>query len=168
MFLSMFEIKGVDSMTTIWRDLWIKYLANIKYHSIYDGQRCIAGTVYIFSWADVDGWSRILDINRSDWYCSVSKGYVRIRRGRTKQLSAQKSNANTVGLNFQTISIFSINLIFQVTLKFSKGDILHSCQLLKHLYSRLYLPWVYDEFLFILCNIQYIKITELDGCQIRK
>ena len=32
-------------------------------------------------------------------------------------MSAQKSNSNTVGLNFQNLLIFSIKPVFQVTLK---------------------------------------------------
>ena len=51
----------------------------------------------------------------------------------TIYLSAQKSNSNIVGCNFQTdinISI-TINTVFKVTLKFSGENILHGCHLLK-------------------------------------
>ena len=51
--------------------------------------------------------------------------------GRTKKLTALKSNSNTVWFNFQTYIIFSINLVsFKVTLRSSGTDILYGCHLL--------------------------------------
>ena len=47
----------------------------------------------IYNGADVVEWSRSLDIRLSDW-CSS--------RGKNKNLTAQKSNSNTVWFNFQT------------------------------------------------------------------
>ena len=52
------------------------------------------------------------------------------RRGKNKNLTAQKSNINTVWFNFQTYMIFSINLVsFKVTLRSSGTDILYGCRL---------------------------------------
>ena len=46
-------------------------------------------------------------------------------------LTALKSNSNTVWFNFQTYIIFSINLVsFKVTLRSSGTDILYGCHLL--------------------------------------
>ena len=54
-------------------------------------------------------------------------GYFR----RKKNLTALKSNSNTVWFNFQTYIIFSINLVsFKVTLRSSGTDILYGCHLL--------------------------------------
>jgi hypothetical protein len=39
------------------------------------------------------------------------------RRGKNKNLTALKSNSNTVWFNFQTYIIFSINLVSLVTLR---------------------------------------------------
>ena len=55
-----------------------------------------------FYGADVVEWSRALDIRLSDWCCSVSMVWVQIRRGKNKNLTAQRSNSNTVWFNFQT------------------------------------------------------------------
>ena len=45
-------------------------------------------------------------------------------------LTALKSNSNTVWFNFQTYIIFSINLVSLVTLRSSGTDILYGCHLL--------------------------------------
>ena len=51
--------------------------------------------------------------------------------GRKKNLTALKSNSNTVWFNFQTYKIFSINLVsFKVNLRSSGTDILYGCHLL--------------------------------------
>ena len=51
--------------------------------------------------------------------------------GRKKNLSALKSNSNTVWFNFQTYIIFRINLVsFKVNLRSSGTDILYGCHLL--------------------------------------
>jgi hypothetical protein len=50
--------------------------------------------------------------------------------GRTKKLTALKSNSNTVWFNFQTYIIFSINLVSLVSLRSSGTDILYGCHLL--------------------------------------
>jgi hypothetical protein len=52
-------------------------------------------------------WSRALDIRLSDWCCSEFKS----RRGKNKNLTAQKSNSNTVWFNFQTYVIFIIIIL---------------------------------------------------------
>ena len=51
------------------------------------------------------------------------------RRGKNKNLTALKSNSNTVWFNFQTYIIFSINLVSLVTLRSSGTDILYGCHL---------------------------------------
>ena len=66
-------------------------------------------------------WSRALDIRLSDWCCSELKS----RRGKNKNLTAQKSNSNTDWFNFQTYIIFSINLVSKVTLRSSGTDIFY-------------------------------------------
>ena len=51
--------------------------------------------------------------------------------GRNKNLTALKSNSNTVWFNFQTYITFSINLVsFKVTLRSRVTDILYGCHLL--------------------------------------
>ena len=58
-------------------------------------------------------------------------GEFKSRRGKNKNLTALKSNSNTVWFNFQTYIIFSINLVsFKVTLRSSGTDILYGCHLL--------------------------------------
>ena len=48
-------------------------------------------------------WSRALDVRLSEWCCNVSMVWVQIsRRGKNKNLTALKSNSNTVWINFQT------------------------------------------------------------------
>ena len=65
-------------------------------------------------------------------------GEFKSHRGKTKNLTAQRSNSNTVWFNFQTYIIFSINLVSQVTLRSSRTDILSGCHLLRCLYNILY------------------------------
>ena len=111
--------------------------------------------------ADVVEWHRTLDISLSDWCYSVSMVWVQIPlREEQKNLSAQRSNSNTVWFNFQTYVIFSINLVSQVNLRSSGEDILYGCHLLRSLYNILYFLWLYDELFIILYNI--LKIAELD------
>ena len=58
---------------------------------------------------------------------SLTKLYIY----KNKNLTALKSNSNTVWFNFQTHIIFSINLVsFNVTLRSSGTDILYGCHLL--------------------------------------
>jgi hypothetical protein len=54
---------------------------------------------------------------------------------RNKNLTAQRSNSNTVWFNFQMYIIFSINLVSQVTLRSSGADIVYGCHLLRCLYN---------------------------------
>ena len=57
--------------------------------------------------------------------------WFKSRRRKNKNLTALKSNSNTVWFNFQTYIIFSINLVsFKVTLRSSGTDILYGCHLL--------------------------------------
>ena len=51
-------------------------------------------------------------------------------QGKNKNLTALKSNSNTVWFNFQTYIIFSISLVSLVTLRSSGTDILYGCHLL--------------------------------------
>ena len=113
---------------------------------------------------DVVEWSRALDVRLSEWGCSVSMVWDQIPSREEKNLTALKSNSNTVWFNFQTYIIFSINLVSQVTLRSSGTDILYGCHLLRYLYTILYFLWLYNEFFIILNNI--LKIAELDCCQI--
>ena len=47
-------------------------------------------------------WSRALDVRISEWCCSVSMVWVQILSRENKNLTALKSNSNTVWFNFQT------------------------------------------------------------------
>jgi hypothetical protein len=84
--------------------------------------------------------------------------------GRTKYLTALKSNSNTVWFNFQTYIIFSINLVSLVTLRSSGTGILYGCHLLLDVCIIYFISCDYNEFFIILCNM--LKIAELDCCQI--
>jgi hypothetical protein len=75
-------------------------------------------------------WSRALDVRLSEWCCSVSMVWVQIPSRESKNLTALKSNSNTVWFIFQTYIIFSINLVSLVTLRSSGTDILYGCHLL--------------------------------------
>ena len=55
-----------------------------------------------FYWADVIEWSSALDIRLSDWCCSVSNVWAQISSKEEQNLTAQKSNSNTISLNFET------------------------------------------------------------------
>ena len=52
------------------------------------------------------------------------------RRGKNTNLTALKSNSNTVWFNFQKYIIFSINLVSLVALRSSGTDVLYGCYLL--------------------------------------
>ena len=76
-------------------------------------------------------WSRALGVRLSEWCCSVSMVWVQIPCREEKNLTALKSNSNTSWFNFQTYTIFSINLeSFKVTLRSSGAYILYGCHLL--------------------------------------
>ena len=63
------------------------------------------GSIYV----DVVEWSRALDVRLSEW-CGFKS-----RRGKYKNLTALKSNSNTVWVNFQTyidIYIYSNNVFY--------------------------------------------------------
>ena len=79
---------------------------------------------------DVVDWYRALDVRLSEWCCSVSMVWIQITSREKQNLTALKSNSNTVWFNFQTYIIFSINLVFLVTLRSSGTDILYGCHLL--------------------------------------
>ena len=80
-------------------------------------------------------------------------------------LTALKSNSNTVWFNFQTYIIFSINLVsFKVTLRSSGTDILYGCHLLLDVCIIYFISCDCIVFFIILSNI--LKIAELDCCQI--
>ena len=84
-----------------------------------------------FVGVDVVEWSRALEIRLIDWCCSVSNVWAQISSKEEQNLTAQKSNSNTVWFNFQTYIISSINLVsFKVTLRSSGTDILYGCYLL--------------------------------------
>ena len=83
-----------------------------------------------FQGVDVVEWSRALDVRLSEWCCSVSMVWVQIPSREEQNLTALKSNSNTVWFNFQTYIIFSINLVsLLLTLRSSGTDILYGCHL---------------------------------------
>jgi hypothetical protein len=55
-----------------------------------------------FYGADVIEWSSALDIRLRDWCCSVSNVWAQISSKEEQNLTAQKSNSNSVSLNFET------------------------------------------------------------------
>ena len=55
-----------------------------------------------FHGVDVVEWSRALEIRLSDWCCSVSNVWAQISSKEEQNLTAQKSNSNTVRFNFET------------------------------------------------------------------
>ena len=57
---------------------------------------------------DVVEWSRALDVRLSEWCCSVTMVWVQIRRGKNKNLTALKSNSNTVWFNFQNKNLTAL------------------------------------------------------------
>ena len=83
-----------------------------------------------FKGVDVVEWSRALEVRLSEWCCSVSMVWVQTSSREEQNLTALKSNSNTVWFNFQTYIIFSINLVSLVTLRSSGTDILYGCHLL--------------------------------------
>ena len=54
----------------------------------------------LFQGVDVVEWSRALDMILSDLFCSLSMVWVQISRGKNTNVTAQKSNSNTVWFNF--------------------------------------------------------------------
>ena len=64
---------------------------------------------------DVVEWSRALDVRLSEWCCSVTMVWVQIpsREEQKKNLTALKSNSNTVWFNFQTHIYIYISLLTQ-------------------------------------------------------
>jgi hypothetical protein len=56
---------------------------------------------YIYM-VDVVEWSRALDVRLSEWCCNVSMVWVQIPSREEQNLTALKSNSNTVWFNFQT------------------------------------------------------------------
>ena len=60
----------------------------------------------------------------------INKCEFKSRRRKNNNLTAYKSNSNTVWFNFQTYIIFSVNLVSLVTLRSSGTDILYGCHLL--------------------------------------
>ena len=86
------------------------------------------------------------------------------RRGKNKNVTAKKSNYNSVWFNCQRYIIFSINLVSQVTLRSIWTNIVYGCHLLRCLYNLLYFLSLYIDFFIIIYNI--LKIAELDCCQI--
>ena len=85
-------------------------------------------------------WSRALDVMLSEWCCSASMVWVQIPSSEEQNLTALKSNSNTVWFNFQTYIIFSINLVsFKVTLRSSGTDMIVWLSLAsRRLYNILY------------------------------
>ena len=54
-------------------------------------------------------WSRALDERLSEWCCSVSMVWVQIPSREEQNLTALKSNSNTVWFNFHTDSNYNTN-----------------------------------------------------------
>ena len=113
-----------------------------------------------FYGVDVVEWARALDIRLKDLLCSVSMVWVQSRCEKNTNVTAQKSNYNTVWFNFQTYVIFGSNIVSKVTLRCSLTDIVYGCHLLRCLYNPLYFLWLHNDFFIILYNI--LKNAGLD------
>ena len=57
-------------------------------------------------------WSRALDVRLSEWCCSVSMVWVQIPSREEQNLTALKSNSNTVWFNFQTCIYIYIYTVY--------------------------------------------------------
>jgi hypothetical protein len=63
----------------------------------------VGRSIYIYiQGVDVVEWSRALDVRLSEWCCSVTMVWVQIPSREKKNLTALKSNSNTVWFNVQT------------------------------------------------------------------
>jgi hypothetical protein len=71
-----------------------------RYIPTYTGWRYIGRHIRIYI-ADVVEWSRAVDIRLSYWCCSVSTVWVQIPSREEQNLTAQRSNSNTVWFKFQ-------------------------------------------------------------------
>ena len=61
-------------------------------------------------------WSRALDIRLGDWCCSVSMVGVQIPSREEQNLTARKSNSNTVWFNFQMYIYIYIYILYVIQL----------------------------------------------------
>ena len=64
---------------------------------------------YIYIYIYVVEWSRALDVRLSEWCCSVTMVWVKIPSREEQNLTALKSNSNTVWFNFQTYIYINYN-----------------------------------------------------------
>jgi hypothetical protein len=78
-----------------------KCLMSISRFSLWDKVTLLLLKLH-FNGVDVVEWSTALDILLSDWYCGVSMVWAQIPSREEENLTAQKSNSNTVWFNFQT------------------------------------------------------------------
>jgi hypothetical protein len=60
---------------------------------------------------DVVEWSRTLDVRLSEWCCSVSMVWVQIPSREEQNLTALKSNYNTVWFNSQTYIYQGVDVV---------------------------------------------------------
>jgi hypothetical protein len=81
-------------------------------------------------WVDVVEWSRSLDVRLSEWCCSVSMVWVQIPSREEQNLTALKSNSNTVWFNFQTYIY-----IYYMLFSYQTGYIMWHSRLM------IYIPW---------------------------
>jgi hypothetical protein len=88
----------------------------------------------------------------------------KFRREKNTNVTAQKSNSNTVWFNLHTYVIFSGNILSQITFRSSGTDVVYGCHLLRCLYYLLYFLWLHTDFFIILYKI--LNIADLDCCQI--
>jgi hypothetical protein len=138
-----------SSSYTLYYNCWVRLLTNynIKYIcTIYTRlDTCLMSisrfplrdkvTLWLlklyFNIADTAEWSTVLDIRLSDWCCSVSMVWVPIPPRKNTNVSAQRSNSNTVELNFQryiyiakkkSIFCIKINVLKRILKDQSKMD----------------------------------------------
>ena len=69
---------------------------------------------------DVAEWSRALDVRLSEWCCSVSMVCVQIPPSEEQNLTALKSNSNTVWFNIQTYIYRSLEDCAMIPIKVSQ------------------------------------------------
>ena len=89
--------------------------------------------IYIYI-VDVVEWSRALDVRLSEWCCSASMMWVQIPSREEQNLTALKSNSNTVWFNFQTYIYLksNSNTVIYIRLKIKPNSVrirFYSCQI---------------------------------------
>ena len=95
--LSNYNIKYIWTIYTRW-DTCLMYISRFSLRE----KVTLRILKLHFYGADVVELSRALDIRLSDWCCSVSMVWAQISSRKEQNVTAQKSNSNTLWFNFDT------------------------------------------------------------------